>query len=70
MFCKKATEQGCGLEISKENDEEPNKIVTDKLRSYGAALKEIGGLNLQDSECYLNNSCENSHLPFLSLIHI
>jgi putative transposase len=42
----------------------PNKIVTDKLRSYGAALKEIGGLNLQDTECYLNNSCENSHLPF------
>ena len=42
----------------------PNKIVTDKLRSYGAALKEIGALNLQDTECYLNNSCENSHLPF------
>ena len=42
----------------------PHKIVTDKLRSYGAALKEIGGLNLQDTECYLNNSCENSHLPF------
>ncbi|MFT5655661.1 MAG: putative transposase, partial [Arenicella sp.] len=42
----------------------PNKIVTDKLRSYGAALKEIGWLNLQDTECYLNNSCENSHLPF------
>ena len=42
----------------------PNKFVTDKLPSYGAALKEIGGLNLQDTECYLNNSCENSHLPF------
>ena len=41
-----------------------NKIVTDKLPSYGAALKEIGGLTLQDTECYLNNSCENSHLPF------
>jgi len=42
----------------------PNKIVTDKLRSYSAALKEIGALKLQDTECYLNNSCENSHLPF------
>ena len=42
----------------------PNEILTDKLRSYGAALKEIGRLGLQNTECYLNNSCENSHLPF------
>ncbi len=42
----------------------PNKIITDKLRSYGAALKEIGGLKLQDTERYLNNRCESSHLPF------
>ena len=42
----------------------PNKIVTDKLPSYGAALKEIGSLTLQDTQCYLNNSCGNSHLSF------
>ena len=42
----------------------PNKIITDKLRSYGAALKEIGALSLQDTTQYLNNRCENSHLPF------
>ena len=42
----------------------PKEIVTDKLRSYGAALKEIGGLNRQGTGRYLNNSCENSHLPF------
>ena len=42
----------------------PNKIVTDKSRSYGAALKQISGLNLQDTGSYLNNSCENSHPPF------
>ena len=42
----------------------PNKIVTDKLRSYGAALKEIGALSLQDTTQYLNNRCENLHLPF------
>ena len=34
----------------------PNEILTDKLRSYGAALKEIGRLGLQNTECYLNNS--------------
>ena len=42
----------------------PNKIVTDKLRSYGAALKDIGVLALQDTRHYLNNRCENSHQPF------
>ena len=42
----------------------PKEIVTDKLRSYGAALKEIKCSNLQETECYLNNCCENSQLPF------
>ena len=42
----------------------PNEIVTDKLRSYGAALKEIQCSNLQETGIYLNNACENSHLPF------
>ena len=42
----------------------PNEIVTDKLRSYGAALKEIQCSNLQETGIYLNNACEDSHLPF------
>jgi len=42
----------------------PKKIITDRLRSYGAALKEIGAANLQDTTQYQNNRCENSHLPF------
>ena len=42
----------------------PKEIVTDKLRSYEATLKEIGGLSRQETGVYLNNSCENSHLPF------
>ena len=42
----------------------PKKLVTDKLRSYGAALKVIGATQLQDTSQYLNNRCENSHLPF------
>lgn len=42
----------------------PKSIVTDKLRSYGAALKEIGCLGLQKTDQYLNNICESSHLPF------
>jgi putative transposase len=39
-------------------------IVTDRLRSYGAALKEIGAIDLQQTGRRLNNRAENSHLPF------
>ena len=36
----------------------------DKLRFYGAALKEIKCSNLQRADQYLNNICETLHLPF------
>jgi putative transposase len=39
-------------------------IVTDKLRSYGAALREIGAADRQVTGRWLNNRAENSHLPF------
>ena len=39
-------------------------IVTDGLRSYGGALKEIGAADLQETGRWLNNRAENSHLPF------
>ena len=39
-------------------------FVTDKLRSYGAALKEIGVADRQETGRWLNNRAENSHLPF------
>ena len=42
----------------------PEVIVTDKLRSYGAALKEIGATARQDTGRWRNNRAENSHLPF------
>ena len=38
-------------------------IVTDRLRSYGAALKELGVADRQQTERWLNNRAENSHLP-------
>ena len=41
----------------------PKAIVTDRLRSYGAALKEIGAADLQETGRHLNNRAENSHLP-------
>ena len=41
-----------------------NVIVTDKLRSYRAAMKLIGNENTQEVGRWVNNRCENSHLPF------
>ncbi|WP_341864121.1 IS6 family transposase [Gymnodinialimonas sp. 57CJ19] len=43
---------------------QPKVIVTDKLRSYGAALKDLGGANRQETGRWVNNRAENSHLPF------
>jgi putative transposase len=42
----------------------PNEIVTDKLRSYSAAAKELGCLEKQVTGRWANNRAENSHLPF------
>jgi putative transposase len=42
----------------------PESIVTDKLRSYGAALKEVGADTRQETGRWVNNRADNSHLPF------
>ncbi|MEP1199052.1 IS6 family transposase [Tateyamaria sp.] len=42
----------------------PEIIVTDKLRSYGAAMKVIGNAGRQETGRWRNNRAENFHLPF------
>jgi putative transposase len=42
----------------------PEHVVTDKLRSNGAAMKEIGNADRQMTGRWLNNRAENSHQPF------
>ncbi len=42
----------------------PKVIVTDKLRSYRAAMKELGNEVRQETGRRLNNRVENSHQPF------
>src|ERR1700752_1574977 len=42
----------------------PKAITTDGLRSYKAALKEIGAADLQEIGRWANNRAENSHQPF------
>jgi putative transposase len=42
----------------------PEAIVTDGLRSYKAAMKEIGNAEDQEVGRWVNNRAENSHQPF------
>ncbi len=39
-------------------------ITTDGLRSYKAAMKEIGNASKQEVGRWANNRVENSHQPF------
>tara|TARA_R110002167_G_scaffold21007_7_gene76521 strand:+ start:8410 stop:8835 length:426 start_codon:yes stop_codon:yes gene_type:complete len=42
----------------------PKVVVTDGLRSYWAAMKQLGNGEKQVLGRWLNNRAENSHLPF------
>jgi putative transposase len=42
----------------------PEVIVTDLLRFYGMALKQVGAAGRQETGRWLNNRAENSYLPF------
>ena len=43
---------------------QPEIIVTDKLRSYGTAMKIIGNAGRQEMGRWMSNRAKNSHLPF------
>jgi len=42
----------------------PKMIVTDRLRSYRAAMSELSNATKQNTGRWLNNRAEKSHLPF------
>lgn len=42
----------------------PEEIVTDRLRTYGAAMKELRPSRHQTEGRWINNRAENSHQPF------
>lgn len=42
----------------------PVTVVTDKLRSYGAAVKELAAAERQETGRWVNSREENSHFPF------
>ncbi len=49
--------------LLKNHHDEPRKIVTDKLRSYGVAHREIIPDTIHDTSQYANNRAELSHQP-------
>ncbi len=49
--------------LLKNHAGEPRKIVTDKLRSYGVAHRELIPDTIHDTRQYANNRAEVSHQP-------
>ena len=49
--------------LLRNHDIKPSRIVTDRLASYGAALKSLGLKHIQDAGGRKNNRAECSHVP-------
>ena len=49
--------------LLRSHGSEPRKIVTDKLRSYGVAHRELIPESVHDTSQYANNRAEQSHEP-------
>lgn len=67
VFATKQRDRKAALKFLKRTIKrygQPWAIVTDRLRSYGAAMKDIGIAALQVCGRWLNNRAENSHQPF------
>jgi putative transposase len=66
-FASKTRDKAAALKFIKralKRHGRPKAVTTDGLRSYGAALKELGADDRQEVGRWANNRVENSHLPF------
>lgn len=66
-FATKTRDKAAALRFMKKAMKrygKPDAIVTDGLRSYGAAMTEMGNVQKQEVGRWANNRVENSHLPF------
>ena len=66
-FVTKSRDKKAALEFLKKSLKRHGRaeeIVTDRLRSYGAALRELGIGDKQQTGRWANNRAENSHQPF------
>ena len=67
VFVTKRRDRAAALKFLKrtlKRHGRPKTIVTDRLRSYRAAMKIIGNVPSQECSRWLNNRAENSHQPF------
>ena len=66
-FVTKTRDKAAALKFIKramKRHGQPKAVVTDGLRSYRAAMNEIGNADRQEVGRWLNNRAENSHQPF------
>lgn len=66
-FVTKKWDKSAALEFMKRTLKRHGKveaIVTDGLKSYSAAMRELGNLERGEMGRWINNRVENSHLPF------
>ena len=66
-YVTKARDNAAALRLMKralKNYGRPEIIGTDGLRSYPAAMPELGNLDRREMGRWRNNRAENSHLPF------
>jgi putative transposase len=66
-FATKTRDKAAALRFMKKAMKrygKPEVVVTDGLRSYGAAMAEMGNAEKREIGRWLNNRIENSHLPF------
>ena len=67
VFATKRRDRKAALKFLKKTMKRygsPEIVVTDKLRSYKAAMKVFGNEARQETGRWLNNRAENSHQPF------
>ena len=67
VFATKRRDRRAALKVPKRAMKRyggPRVIVTDRLRSYGAAIKVLAVEDRQLCGQWLNNRAENSHQPF------
>lgn len=66
-FASKTRDKAAALKFIKRTMKrhgKPRTVVTDGLRSYPAAMTEIGNADRQEVGRWINNRAENSHQPF------
>ena len=66
-YVTKKRDKSAALRFFKKTQKHHGKaeaIVTDGLKSYPAAMRELGNLDCQEMGRWNNNRAENSHLPF------